>query len=1025
MSPCWANEIGRVSDPAVSPDGKMLAFSWQGDIWVSSIEGGKSTRLTVHPAEDTMPKWTKDGRHIIFSSTRSGNADVYMMTTDGNELKRLTFESSTEYPQAVSPDGQYVFGYTNAFGRLDLFKVSIRGGDLIRLTEHPLEMEYYPSISPDGKYVLYNTSGGAGNWRKPGHSGSNTSRVWIAENSVPLKNHHMVLQGDHNDMFPVYVSDTKFALISNRSGAPNVFSCDVSGSGLKQLTKFTSGTLRALSASQDGSIMAFQKDSKIWTLDSNGNLKELQLLAPADMTRDPIQEITLTSGISSFTVSPNGKRAVIAARGDIFFLPERGGTTRRLTESPKNDSQPVWLDDQKVLYVAAGEAGKREFRTESIDGQSHKLFKSDPLDLNSPVLSPDKKWLAFHRGNHQLCVMPVSGGEPTVLAEGDFGESLGGSRSFNWSPDSQWIVYRVGLFRGIQIAMIQPNGGRKIELTRVGKSASTPVFSTDGKSVVFSAIEGTNFSEVRDSKSPLMVIDLVPQPITYSEDDLDKIDSPKEEPSKDITVKIVEKGLRNRIRQLGTGSSNGIWPAVDGRSVFANVEGQFSTVSLKSGVATPVAGVTGSVSDVEIAGNKQKVYFVQAGKPNALNMAGGAVAPISFAATYKVDQTQEEIALFEEIWWAMSQMYYNPEMNGKNWNGIRESFAKMVPWCTSREDFYALMGEMMELLDSSHLGATAPAGSRNLSPDDTGWLGVTWNWGALDSRHVYIVDHVYDGTPASHPDSELASGDQVMTVDGQELKEGVTLASLLNKKAGKKVRLQVLRNLKTVEVTIQPARASTRTGVMYYDWVQNNKKMVDQLSKGRLGYIHIQAMDVSSLDTFLKEIQTDLNGKDGVLLDVRYNGGGFTSHIILNTMLKTPWLIRTNRDQPEFRFSENNYRGNALELPAACLTNQYSFSNAEIFSEGFRALKLGPIIGERTAGGVIGTGAYGLWDGGQIRMPGSGAFSVKGENLEQNGRMPDINIAWDPNVALQGRDPQIEAAVKALLEKLSKNRGKN
>lgn len=208
--------------------------------------------------------------------------------------------------------------------------------------------------------------------------------------------------------------------------------------------------------------------------------------------------------------------------------------------------------------------------------------------------------------------------------------------------------------------------------------------------------------------------------------------------------------------------------------------------------------------------------------------------------------------------------------------------------------------------------------------------------------------------------------------------------------------------------------------MVYDDWVLGNRAMVDKLSNGKLGYIHIQAMDVPSLDVFLREIQTELNGKDGVLLDVRYNGGGFTSHIILNTMLKFPWLIRTNRDSPEFKFSENNYRGNALELPAACLTNQYSFSNAEIFSEGFRTMKLGPIVGEPTGGGVIGTGAYSLWDGGSIRMPASGAYAVNGENLEAKGRLPDIDVRWDPNIAMEGRDPQLEAAVKALLGRLKK-----
>ena len=199
--------------------------------------------------------------------------------------------------------------------------------------------------------------------------------------------------------------------------------------------------------------------------------------------------------------------------------------------------------------------------------------------------------------------------------------------------------------------------------------------------------------------------------------------------------------------------------------------------------------------------------------------------------------------------------------------------------------------------------------------------------------------------------------------------------------------------------------------------MRGNRQETDRLSGGKLGYLHVQSMDASSLDVFLREIETELEGKQGVIVDVRFNGGGFTSHIILNIMRKEPWLIRTTRDN-EFRYSENAFRGNALELPAACLINQFSFSNAEIFAEGFRRMKLGPIVGEATAGGVIGTGAYRLWDGGMIRMPGSGAFDIDGENLERNGRKPDIEVLRDPKAEAGGRDVQLERAISELLKRL-------
>jgi tricorn protease len=386
---------------------------------------------------------------------------------------------------------------------------------------------------------------------------------------------------------------------------------------------------------------------------------------------------------------------------------------------------------------------------------------------------------------------------------------------------------------------------------------------------------------------------------------------------------------------------------------------------------------------------------------------------------YTVVLAQEEEALFAEAWWAMSRLYYRPDMNGRDWQAIKAEFAGLVPQAQTREDFYDLLGEMMERLDSSHLGASSPAALRASSglTEDTGWIGVEWDWRALDARGAYTVASVVPGSPADHPSSELKAGDRIVSIDGTFLSKGASAASLLADKADRKVVLTVERDGVEKAVTIKPLRYSARNGLAYQDWVRRNRQETDRLSGGKLGYVHIQSMDASSLDVFLREIETELDGKQGVIVDVRFNGGGFTSHIILNIMRKEPWLIRTTRDN-EFRYSENAFRGNALELPAACLINQFSFSNAEIFAEGFRRMKLGPIIGEATAGGVIGTGAYRLWDGGTIRMPGSGAFAIDGENLERNGRKPDIEVLRDPQAESAGKDVQLERAVAELLKRL-------
>lgn len=1012
--------LGRVTDPAISPDGKSLAFCWQGDIWVAPSSGGRANRITVHPAEDSNPVWSPKGDRLVFASNRFGGLDVFSMTPEGDDLRRVTFEGGSEYPTSVSPDGTRVVGYTTSFGRLDVFEVPIEGGDAVRLTGHPLEMEYQPTILPDGQTVVFCQGGSPGHWRKPGQKGANTARLYSGTRGTPLGNLKRLTGGEHFDLFPTPLGRDRIVFVSNRDGVPNVWSMQSGGGAVKQHTKFTSGTIRFLSTTTDGSKVAFQKDSKAWVLDmASGKAAPVQLTAPGDATRDPVTKLRLDSGADGFAVSPNGKRAVIEVRGDLFLVPERGGTTRRLTTNVGYDGDAAWLDDETIVYCAAGANGHRSLRKVKLDGTSS-TFVSDPAaDLMRPVVSPDRSTVAFHRGMREIATVPAAGGTPTVVAKGAFGEAYLGPAMFSWSPDGSTLTYWSPLTRSVAVNAVNVATKATVELARVGKSAGGTVFSPDAQYVAFVGVQGIDYSETRDGTNPLYAVRLSAPPLKFSEDDLDKIDAKHEQPGKPAVV-IQLDGLEDRLSKTGAVSVSGVWPAPDGSRVYANVAGQFSTVDLESGSARPVAGVTGTVSSVSVSADGKKTYFVQGGKVFSLAAGASAPAPINFTAESTVDFAAEESALFDEVWWTLDRLYYDPAMHGKDWDGIHAEFGKLVPAVQSRSEFYALMGEMMELLDSSHLGATAPPGWRPTLTDSPAWLGVEWDWNALATQREYRVGKVFAKSPASHPESLLHPGDVVTAVDGTTPGPSNPINALLDGKAGRKVSLSVRRGGEVRQVLIKPASSGARSDALYDDWVRWNRAEVERLSDGKLGYVHIEGMNVPSLDTFLRETQTKLEGKLGVIVDVRFNGGGFTSHIILNIMRKTPWLIRTNRDEPGRTQSENSYRGNALELPAACLTNQYSFSNAEIFSEGFRRLKLGPVVGEPTAGGVIGTGAARMWDGGSIRLPASGAYTVDGENLEGNGRKPDIRVDFDPSAWNQGRDPQLEAAVKALLKSLGK-----
>ncbi len=1006
-----ADLIKRVQYPSISPDGSMVVFSWQGDLWRVAAGGGRAERLTIHPANDTSPRWTPDGKRIVFSSNRFGSLDLFTIAPDGTDLKRLTFDSGTEYPNAVSPDGKYVYGYTNAFGRLDLFRVPVAGGELARLSDHPFETEFYAGFSPDGKQVYYNRgSYGPRSWVKPGVTGTAVGDLWVADNTVPLSNHRNLTKSDAAELFPLVSPDGSLTYVSNRSGWPNLWRG--LGASAKQLTKHMDGTLRNPSMSADGKRLMYEFESEIYVMDVGaGDARKIDIDVPSDQRTNPNVELTLATGLSEYAVAPDGKRTVIGVRGELFLIPEKGGTTRRLTKNVGVDDSASWLDAKTILYVAAAQDSKRELRTVSLEGES-KVFLSDPQDLLHPSVSPDGKMVAFHRGITEICVIPATGGTPKVISKGNFVDSLRGqTTAFSWSPDSKWLVIDKPTDRGSNVVAQAVDGSKEIVVARTARGVSSPPqFLPNGKGVYFTAQEYT--------EADLFVVDLVPADTTFSEDDLDKIDAPKADKSA-VSVEIYEPWIERRMRRLTQQGASEPKASADSRSIFANVDGQLSQVSVTSGMASPVAGVTGLAGGLSL-GQGGKVYLVQAGgRLLALAPGAPAASPVAFSAQMSVNLRDEEMALFNEVWWAMDRMYYDEKFHGKDWKAIRSKFAKIVPFVYDRTDFYNLMGEMMEELDSSHLGATAPP-VPPFGDDSTGLLGVEFDPTALDARGVYNVIRVLEASAASLPQSRLMVGDRLVKIDGVAPGPKTPIATLLNKKAGKKVKLEIERGGKSLEILIKPDAPAAAQNLDYESWVSWQRSLVDQLSGGKIAYFHIRGMDDPSFDRFLREIRAYGPGKTGAIIDVRYNGGGSTSHKVLGVLIKQNWLIRTTRGPEGIRLSENIFRGDSLELPSALMMNSASYSNAEIMGEGFRRLGRGPIIGERTPGYVIGTGAYGLWDGGLIRMPSIGSYTIDGENLENNGRKPDFNVPFDPNAWSKGKDPQTEKCVEELLKRIGK-----
>ncbi|MCE9558693.1 MAG: hypothetical protein K8R88_07050, partial [Armatimonadetes bacterium] len=535
-----AATLKRVTYPSPSPDGKSLVFSWQGDLWTSSISGGDARRITVHPASDTFSKWMPDGSRIVFASDRMGSVDLFSIKHDGTDLKRITFDSFTETPYAISADGAWIYGYTNAWGSSNCFKVSSSGGDIVRLTGHPLEAQYCPSPSASGLMVAYNNGGRVSNWRQAEYKGTNSGEIWIANNSVPFSAAKNLTKNEFADIFPMMSPDNSIFFVSNRSGWPNLWRMNSDGSGAKKLTNFSFGTVRYPTMNAGGTVISFEFDSEIYTYNTkSGAVTKLEFDVPADSRVSPTLDLTLTTGASDLAVSPDGKRSAIEVRGDIYLIPEKGGTTRRLTSSMARDSDPIWIGPKTLLFVT-GRNHKREFWTVDIQGVEKPFYQHPTLDAVNPRLSPDGKTVAFNLGDQEIGSVPVAGGAMKTLVKSPALWILQSGPNFDWSPDSKWIVFDVPKERGSTIDALNLETGRRVMVATTARGGTNPKWLPNGKGIFFTA-DG-------DLGEDLFMVDLVPADPTFTEDDLDKIDEKPEKKDDKPVVEIDEHFLFERTR---------------------------------------------------------------------------------------------------------------------------------------------------------------------------------------------------------------------------------------------------------------------------------------------------------------------------------------------------------------------------------------------------------------------------------------------------------------------------------------------
>jgi len=1038
-----ADGIPYLTQPALCPTRPEIAFVSGGDIWVAPAKGGEAHLLVSHPADETRPLYSPDGTRLAFVSTRTGNGDIYVLTLATGGLKRLTFDDRMDQLDAWSRDGKWIY-FSNAGhdvgGKNDLYRVSAEGGTPMPVSADRFTNEFQAAPSPDGLTLAFAARGnGDQQWWRHGHSHLDESEIWLRKEGSPATYEKFVDLNGRN-VWPMWMPDNKqLYFMSDRSGAQNIWSI-APGSKPKQITKFTDGRVIWPSIGYDGNAVVFERDFKIWQLDTkNGEAYALPIKLVGSAAAPSIQHLTLTQ-FTDLALSPDARKIAVIAHGEVFAASARdGGEAVRVTHTPGPESAVAWAPDSlRIAYVGQRDAVNHLFLYEFPHRTETQLTR-DAVSDQGPRFSPDGKSVAFIRGRKELRVVDLESKQERLLASGYIGGGFGGA-AFAWSPDSRWLVYANSGAQDLRNLYVVPaTGGAPRQISFLANASINSIqWSPDGKFVLYETGQRTEI--------PIIArIDLEPRQPEYAEqkfDDLFKPEAPRAgrgtAPDAKPPVKPVEidfDDIRERSSMLPIGltvSQPQISP--DGKTLLfsANVGGQTNLYLYPLDTPSDGAGrggrggrggdgeargprqltsTPGAKSHPHFTSDSREVVYLEAGRVQSIAVDTRQTRPVSLNAEMDVDFNVEKMAVFEEAWAGQRDGFYDPKFHGADWNAVRKAYAPLIEGCRTPDEMRAILRLMIGELNSSHSGITAPAAEGGRGGGIVGQLGLSFDRAEYETSGKLKITEVLPHSPAAL--AKLQPGQFLRAVDGAATGAHLNLDEQLEHKVGKRVALDVDGK----EFIVRPVASLAEQ--TYRKWVEDNRAYVAKISGGKLGYVHIRDMSEEALTQLYLDLDSGNRAAKGVVIDIRNNNGGFVNAYALDVLSRRPYLTMTNREGPAGP-ARTVLGQRSLELPTILVVNQHSLSDAEDFTEGYRTLKVGKVVGEPTAGWIIYTGSIELVDGTSMRMPGTLIQGADGKNLENNPRPVDIAVTRPIGESYTGRDSQLDAAVKELLSELTK-----
>ncbi|EKA82084.1 PDZ domain-containing protein [Bacteroides fragilis] len=1039
-----AGEARLLRFPATN--GKEIVFSYAGDLYKVPAAGGEAQRLTSHVGYEMFPRFSPDGKTIAFTGQYDGNTEVYTMPATGGEPLRVTYTATNSRddlgdrmgPNNIvmtwTPDGQRIV-YRNRISdgfSGKLFTVDKEGG----LSEAiPLPEGGFCSYSPDGKQLAYNrVMREFRTWKY--YKGGMADDIWVYNpNSKTVEN---ITNNVAQDIFPMWIGDEIFFL-SDRDRIMNIFVYNTKTKQTAKVTDFTEYDVKFPSAS--GNTIVFENGGYIYKMDAatrkaekvNITLASDNIYARTDL-KDGANYVTAAS------LSPDGARMVVTSRGEVFNLPVEKGVTKNITRSPgAHDRDAQWSPDgTQIAYISDATGETELYLQNAAGGEPMQLTHKNDTYIRGFKWSPDSKKIVYMDRKNRVNLLDVASGKVSLLLQ----DPMGVPGGVTFSPDSEWLTYtRMGKNEINVVYVYNIAEKKEYPVTDKWYNSSSPVFSADGKYLIFSSARDFNptygsleWNHVynnmygvyiallsKDTSSPFMQKDAEVAASNATPKSGDKKPADKKEVADTSLVKFDPDGITDRIVRLPLSPSYYGNFYSDGNKVYYWGRGGTKMYDLASQKEESIAD--GASMDVTYDG--KKALFFKGRQIYVTNLPSGKTeltTPVNLSnMKITVDYPKEWAQIFDEAWRAYRDGFYQESMHGVDWKAIKEKYAVLLPYVKTRLDLNYIIGEMIGELNCGHAYVN-PGETEQPKRINTGLLGAEIT---RDKSGFFRLEKIFPGaswskelrSPLTEPGVDVKVGEYIVAIDGVPTNTVKDMYSLLVGKA--EIPTEISLNAKPQlsgarKVVVSPL--ANEYPLIHYNWVQDNIKKVDQASNGRIGYIYIPDMGPEGLNEFARYFYPQLD-KEGLIIDDRANGGGNVSPMILERLSREPYRLTMGRGT-----SHVGTVPDAVQVgPKVCLINKYSASDGDLFPWGFRALGLGKLIGTRTWGGIVGiSGSLPYMDGTDIRVPFFTSYDPKTGQwiIENHGVDPDILIDNDPVKEWNGEDQQLNRAIEEVMKQL-------